>query len=140
MTAREEDVGGDPSTAVSPFLFPYPSPFQCSQHLEYAAIQTLSWIALWVVRCCSQVTFSRQFLQCLEQFIVKFTPLVMIQLGGIPKPRYKVTENQLSGRFSTFVLCGICLSISSEMIKHHQNIFIASTTCFQMQIVNAHKF
>lgn len=72
----------------------------------------------------------------MKQLILKLSALILGKFLGILKMWNKIMENIFCGCFSSIIPLWESLGKMVKVIHENQDIFIASLTWFEMQVVN----
>ena len=79
-----------------------------------------------MVRSCSRVHHTREFLKPFKQTVLKFSTHIVVELRGESKTWDEIIEDLVCSSNSSFISCRICLRTCGEVVNDNQDIFIAS--------------
>lgn len=88
-----------------------------------------------MIRGCPGGCHPTKPLETIEQFVLKFTALVMVKTSGKSDSRNKVTENPLRDCLVGLIPCRIQPCESREMLNYHQEVFESSFVCTQEHVL-----
>ena len=73
-----------------------------------------------------------QLFQSVEELVVKFCTLIVVDLGWKTKPWNEIIVQLFCYSLCRLVLSCICLGITGEVVHDDKNVLIASTAAFQL--------
>ena len=93
-----------------------------------------------MVRSCSGVRYSCQLLKSLEQGVLEFPTLVMVELLRVPEAWNEVVEDLFGRCFARLVSSCVGLSKTGEVIYYHKDVLVASFTGVKVKVINREQF
>jgi len=87
-------------------------------------------VALWLIRCCFSMSDSTQFLHIVEELVLKFSSLVMMNSLRESKPHDEIIEQLISSRFGRLVMRSVCLGKSCVVVHDHKYILASTRAWF----------